>query len=95
MDDARFEKLWADKVPIDAIASEWGVTPESVSRRAKRMGLQSRYGGGRVQYRARIKELETALGWFLDDERFRVAVGGNPHAVEKMLSEAREIYERK
>jgi hypothetical protein len=41
----------------------------------------------------RIRELEAALGWFLADERFRVAVGGNPKVVERMLTEARAIYE--
>lgn len=36
--------------------------------------------------------LRTALGWFLNDERFQVAVGGNPIAVDQMLAEARTIY---
>ena len=40
---------------------------------------------------ARIAELETALGWFLRDNRFRVAVGGNPNVVDAMLGEARRI----
>jgi hypothetical protein len=38
---------------------------------------------------ARNKKLEEALSWFLEDERFQVAVGGNPNAVENMLSAAR------
>lgn len=42
---------------------------------------------------ARIAELEKALGWFLTDDRFRVAVGGNPHVVEKMIAEARTTLE--
>lgn len=33
-----------------------------------------------------------ALGWFLEDSRFRVGVGGNPNVVESMIAEAREIY---
>lgn len=33
--------------------------------------------------------LREALGWFLEDERFHVAVGGNPIAVEDMLDRAR------
>lgn len=39
-------------------------------------------------------ELVIALGWFLSDERFQVAVGGNPNAVERMLASARTIYAR-
>ena len=42
---------------------------------------------------ARIAELEKALGWFLTDDRFRVAVGGNPHVVEKMIADARTTLE--
>ena len=35
---------------------------------------------------ARLRE---ALGWFLNDTRFQVGVGGNPIAVEDMLRRAR------
>jgi hypothetical protein len=42
-----------------------------------------------VTLRERVAELESTLRWFLDDERFQVAVGGNPNVVEKMLSDAR------
>ena len=38
---------------------------------------------------AAIDELTEALGWFMEDERFQVGVGGNPIAVEKMLAEVR------
>ena len=34
-------------------------------------------------------ELAAALGWFLEDPRFQVAVGGNPNAVDRMLADAR------
>ena len=40
------------------------------------------------------ERLRVALGWFVDDERFRVAVGGNPSVVESMIAEAKRIYER-
>jgi hypothetical protein len=40
--------------------------------------------------RSRVERLEGALRLFLEDPRFDVAVGGNPNAVEAMLSEARE-----
>ena len=43
---------------------------------------------------ARIVELKAALGWFLADERFQVAVGGSPRVVEAMLEDARRILER-
>lgn len=35
------------------------------------------------------EELVKALTCFLDDERFQVAVGGNPIVVDRMLDEAR------
>lgn len=40
----------------------------------------------------RIEQLREALGWFLNDERFRVAVGGNPNVVDRMIAEAWERY---
>ncbi len=40
---------------------------------------------------ARVARAEAALRWFLQDERFTVAVGGNPNVVEKMLAAARAI----
>jgi len=39
-----------------------------------------------------IKEVEAlreALGWFVDDDRFQVGVGGNPNVVEAMIAEAK------
>lgn len=36
--------------------------------------------------------LHEALGWFLNDSRFQVGVGGNPDVVESMIAEAREVY---
>ena len=42
---------------------------------------------------ARIVTLETALRWFLDDQRFQVAVGGNPNAVHRMLADARHALD--
>ena len=46
-----------------------------------------------IRLTARIAELEKALGWFLSDDRFRVAVGGSPHVVEKMIADARTTLE--
>ena len=40
----------------------------------------------------RLDRQRRVLGWFLADERFQVAVGGNPNVVEKMLADARVIY---
>src|SRR5208283_4527218 len=34
-------------------------------------------------------DLAAALGWFLEDPRFQVAVGGNPNVVDRMLADAR------
>jgi hypothetical protein len=42
--------------------------------------------------RQRIMELKTTLGFFIEDDRFQVAVGGNPRAVEAMLEVARVVY---
>lgn len=39
-----------------------------------------------------VASLRRALGWFVDDERFDVAVGGNPNVVEPMIGEAQRIY---
>lgn len=47
----------------------------------------------RVEVEGRLGRTAEALGWFLHDERFRVAVGGNPNAVEWMLTEARAVHE--
>ncbi len=41
--------------------------------------------------RQRIEKLEEGLRLFLEDQRFQVAVGGNPIAVDKMLSAARAL----
>jgi len=38
---------------------------------------------------AEVTKLRMALGWFLEDERFVVSVGGNPNVVDKMLADAR------
>ena len=46
----------------------------------------------RDELRAEVARLREALGWFLDDERFHVAVGGNPNAVQKMIHDARLLY---
>lgn len=42
---------------------------------------------------ARVRELREALGWFICDERFQVAVGGNPNVVDAMLSRARALVQ--
>lgn len=36
-----------------------------------------------------IERLREALGWFLNDSRFVVQVGGNPNVVPQMIAEAR------
>ena len=41
---------------------------------------------------AEIEALREALGWFVSDERFQVAVGGNPQVVERMIEQARQVY---
>lgn len=40
-----------------------------------------------------VIQLRQALGYFLDDARFQVAVGGNPIMVDAMLKRAREAYD--
>ena len=39
-------------------------------------------------------DLLKALGYFIADERFHVAVGGNPIVVDAMLAEVRETYSK-
>ena len=38
---------------------------------------------------AEIERLREALGWFLNDSRFVVQVGGNPNVVPQMIEAAR------
>jgi len=38
-------------------------------------------------------KLREALGWFLNDSRFVVQVGGNPYAVQQMIEDAREALQ--
>lgn len=45
-----------------------------------------------IVLRQRIERLSRALGYFLNDHRFTVSVGGNPDAVDEMLDEAMNIY---
>lgn len=44
---------------------------------------------------AELIRLREALSWFLTDERFSVAVAGNPNVVERMLADARAVLEGK
>lgn len=41
---------------------------------------------------AEIKRLREALGWFINDKRFVVQVGGNPNVVPSMIDAATKIY---
>jgi hypothetical protein len=52
-------------------------------------GLRSQAADRLEVLEAENKRLREALGWFLEDGRFQVGVGGNPIAVEKMISAAR------
>lgn len=38
---------------------------------------------------AEVERLREALGWFLNDSRFVVQVGGNPYVVPQMIEAAR------
>ncbi len=46
-----------------------------------------------ISDKATIAKLREALGWFLNDPRFQVGVGGNPIAVDRMIDEARKRYQ--
>jgi hypothetical protein len=48
-----------------------------------------------LSLRSRLEKMETALRYFLCDDRFQVAVGGNPIAVDAMLAEARAALQDK
>lgn len=41
---------------------------------------------------AEIERLREALGWFINDKRFVVQVGGNPNVVPSMIDAATKIY---
>lgn len=40
------------------------------------------------------RELREALGWFLNDERFQVSIGGNPIVVCQMIHNARQALNK-
>jgi len=40
----------------------------------------------------RLVVLRRALGWFVNDPRFVVSVGGNPNVVPQMIARAQQIY---
>jgi hypothetical protein len=46
-----------------------------------------------IEQARRVEGLTEALGWFVNDERFQVGVGGNPNVVEKMIADAKAIYQ--
>lgn len=46
-----------------------------------------------TELREHAQLLLEALGWFLEDERFQVGVGGNPIVVDRMIDSARSIFE--
>lgn len=49
---------------------------------------------GRIEaLQADREKLREALGWFLNDSRFVVQVGGNPYAVPQMIEDAREALQ--
>ena len=49
---------------------------------------------GRIEaLQADKAKLREALGWFLNDSRFVVQVGGNPYAVPQMIEDAREALQ--
>ena len=44
---------------------------------------------------AEVERLREALGWFLNDSRFVVQVGGNPYVVPQMIEAARAALREK
>ena len=40
-----------------------------------------------------VARLRRALGYFIDDPRFQINVGGDPRSVTHMLARARKIYD--
>jgi hypothetical protein len=44
-----------------------------------------------IELLAENTKLKAALRCFLEDDRFHVAVGGNPNVVDRMLAEARAL----
>jgi hypothetical protein len=48
-----------------------------------------RYAGNSEYWQTETERLREALGWFLNDSRFVVQVGGNPNAVPQMIEAAR------
>jgi hypothetical protein len=44
-----------------------------------------------IMAEAEIERLRAALRCFLEDDRFHVAVGGNPNVVDQMLADASKL----
>ena len=56
----------------------------------KRMSLTiQKLQGHQGALEAEIEQMREALGWFLNDSRFVVQVGGNPNVVPQMIEAAR------
>lgn len=62
---------------------------ESDKARNREFDRACRESTAREAAEAEAARLREALGWFLNDDRFIVAVGGNPNVVDRMLAAAR------
>jgi hypothetical protein len=69
-----------DKALVERLRSSIvGKLPNYIDDAADRIEAQA----------AEIERLREALGWFLNDSRFVVQVGGNPNVVPQMIEDAR------
>jgi len=68
---------------FDLVEMTW----EEYARCQKAFSLQMLESCRRLD--KQVAQLTEALSWFLEDDRFHVAVGGNPNVVDKMINEAR------
>lgn len=72
---------------------------DDLMRRLRDLGTEFNGQGGKyytaelfTECANRIEELTKALGWFVNDTRFVVQVGGNPNVVPGMIDAATKIY---
>ena len=98
VDDARWQRAEVKSFKeIAAIefrrAEQWRHSfEESMSGRSILEAQRDIANAELAKVKAENERYKVALHWFLADERFQVAVGGNPGMVARMIAAAQAIY---
>ena len=76
-----------DKALVERLAAE--ADNFKVAREVDMRGMLYRAADRIEELSAENERMREALGWFLNDSRFVVQVGGNPNVVPQMIEAAR------